>query len=102
VNGLNNAQILAGLAGLLLAYGAFFAWIVPRFDRLEERFDAKIDRLDEKFSGEFRAVYAKIDRLDEKFSGEFRTVYAKIESLTIAVSRLEGAVYRSPLQKESQ
>ena len=43
---------------------AIFAWMVRRFDRL----DAKIDRLDEKFSG-------------------------KIDNLTVAVSQLEGAVY---------
>jgi hypothetical protein len=69
----SDAQIIGGLAGaLVLTYGAFFAWIVHRFDRLETRLETKIDRLDEKFSN-------------------------KIDGLTIAVSPLEGAVYHSPL-----
>jgi hypothetical protein len=79
IDGFTEAQIIGGLIALLVALlAAFFAWIVRRFDRLDD----KIAR-----------VEGKIDRLDEKFEGEFRTVYAKIESLTIAVSRLEGAVY---------
>jgi len=93
MSGLTNQQIISGLVTLLImSYAAFFVWIVAsirelhsRIDRLDEKFTAKIDRLDEKFT-------AKIDRLDEKFT-------AKIESLTIAVSRLEGAVYRSPPER---
>ena len=76
---LSSPQIVGGLVAVLIAtYGATFAWIVRRFDRLEERFDAKLERLEAKFD-------STLTRLDEKFS-------ARIDALTIAVSRLEGAV----------
>ena len=91
VNGFSNTQIIGGLITMQVAtYAAFFAWVVRRFDRLEERFDVKIDRLD-----------IKIDKLDEKIGSEFRTVYAKLDSLTIAVSRLEGAAYHAPPERRT-
>jgi hypothetical protein len=93
MNGFTNQQIIGGLVTVLIAsYAAFFLWVVAsirelhsRIDRLDEKFTAKIDRLDEKFT-------ARIDRLEEKFT-------AKIEALTIAVSRLEGAVYHAPPER---
>jgi hypothetical protein len=82
MNGFTNQQIIGGLVtGLIASYAGFFVWIVTSIRELHNR----IDRLDEKFT-------AKLDRLDEKFT-------AKIESLTIAVSRLEGAVYHSPPER---
>jgi hypothetical protein len=71
MNGLTNQQIIGGLVTLLImSYAAFFVWIVASI----------------------RELHSRIDRLDEKFS-------AKIESLTIAVSRLEGAIYHSPPER---
>ena len=68
MDGFTNTQIIGGLLTVLaVSYAAFFGWIVRRLDK----FDAKLD-------------------------GEFRTVYAKLDALTIAVSRLEGAVYHGP------
>jgi hypothetical protein len=72
IDGFTHAQVIAGLFGvigglivvLLAMIGAFAAWIVRRFDRLE----------------------TKIDAADTKLS-------PKIDALTIAVSRLEGATY---------
>jgi hypothetical protein len=71
VNGLTDQQIIAGLVTvLIMSYAAFFVWIVASI----------------------RELHSRIDRLDEKFSG-------KIESLTIAVSRLEGAIYHLPQER---
>jgi hypothetical protein len=82
MNGFTNQQIIGGLVtALIMSYAAFFVWIVASLRELHNR----VDGLDEKFT-------AKIDRLDEKFT-------AKFESLTIAVSRLEGAVYHAPLER---
>lgn len=65
IDGFTEAQVINGLLVLLVALlAAFFAWIVRRFDKI----DAKMDRLDER-------------------------LIAKIDALTIAVSRLERAVY---------
>ena len=74
LDGFTNAQIIAALFGvigglivvLLAMIGAFAAWIVRRFDRLE----------------------TKLDATDAKLS-------ARIDALTISMSRLEGAVFRT-------
>jgi predicted PurR-regulated permease PerM len=104
MNGFTNQQIIGGLVTVLIAsYAAFFLWVVAsirelhsRIDHLDEKFTAKIDRLEEKFT-------AKIDRLDEKFTARIDRLEekftAKIEALTIAVSRLEGAVYHVPPER---
>jgi len=71
MNGFSNQQIIGGLVTMLImSYAAFFVGIVASLSELRSR----------------------IDRLDEKFS-------SKIESLTIAVSRLEGAVYQTPPER---
>jgi len=71
MGGLTDQQIIGGLVTvLIMSYAAFFVWIVASI----------------------RELHSRIDRLDEKFSG-------KIESLTIAVSRLEGAVYHFPPER---
>jgi hypothetical protein len=54
-----------------MSYAVFFVWIVASIRELRNELHSRIDRFDEKFS-------------------------AKIESLTIPVSRLEGAVYHLP------
>ncbi len=41
----------------------------------------RIDRLDEKLSGEIKAQGERIDRLDEKLSGEIKSLDEKIKSL---------------------
>ncbi|HHW41306.1 MAG TPA: hypothetical protein GXX19_09190 [Syntrophomonadaceae bacterium] len=53
---------------------------------LEERVNARIDRLDEKLSGEIKAQGERIDRLDEKLSGEIKTLDGKITSLNEKIS----------------
>ena len=68
MNGFSNAQIIGGLVTvLIMSYAAFFVWIVASI----------------------RELHSRIDKLDDKFS-------TKLDSLTIAVSRLEGAVYHAP------
>jgi hypothetical protein len=97
IDGFTDAQVIGGLFALLVAsYAAFFAWLVRRFDRVE----AKIDALDLRLSTRIDAVdtklNARIDAVDNKLS-------AKIDALTIAVSRLEGAVYHGlPAHAESE
>jgi hypothetical protein len=86
MSGFTDQQLIGGLVTVLIAsYAAFFVWIVASIRELRTELHSRIDRLDEKFT-------AKIDRLDEKFT-------AKIEALTIAVSRLEGAVYHAPPER---
>ncbi|MBV8054703.1 MAG: hypothetical protein JO071_05620 [Deltaproteobacteria bacterium] len=64
MNGFTAPQIIGGLIALLVAsYAAFFGWVVASISRL----DRKIDALDAKLS-------------------------TRLEALTIAVSRLEGAM----------
>jgi hypothetical protein len=71
MNGFSNRQIIGGLVTMLImSYAAFFVRIVASL----------------------RELHSRIDRLDEKFS-------SKIESLTIAVSRLEGAFYHTPPER---
>jgi hypothetical protein len=71
MSGFTDQQIIGGLIALLIAsYAAFFAWIVTSI----------------------RELHSGINRLGEKF-------ITKIEVLTIAVSRLEGAVYHAPPER---
>ncbi len=80
LDGFTETQIITGLVVLLVgSYAAFFGWLVTSIHRLDRKIDAKVDRLDAKLT-------ARIDALDAKFT-------AKIDGLTVAVSRLEGAVY---------
>ena len=79
IDGFTDAQVIGALfaviGGLILIVltmvGAFFGWVVRGIHQL----DRKIDSLDSKLS-------ARMDRID-----------GRVEALTIAVSRLEGAVY---------
>jgi hypothetical protein len=79
IDGFTDAQVIGALfaliGGLILIVltmvGAFFGWVVRSIHQL----DRKIDSLDSKLS-------ARMDRID-----------GRVEALTIAVSRLEGAVY---------
>jgi len=75
MNGFTNQQTIGGLVtALIMSYAAFFVWIAASIRELRHELHNRIDRLDEKFSG-------------------------KIESLTIAVSRLAGAVCHSPPER---
>ncbi|MBV8361566.1 MAG: hypothetical protein JO189_27075 [Deltaproteobacteria bacterium] len=68
---MTDQQIIGGLVTvLIMSYAAFFVWVVASI----------------------RELHSRIDRLDEKFT-------TKIKSLTIAVSRLEGAVYHAPPER---
>src|SRR5215472_15717709 len=94
INGVTDAQIITGLFAvigglivlLLTQVGAFFAWIVRRLDRVETKIDAHDVRLSTRIDAVDSKLSARIDAVDTKLS-------AKIDDLTIAVSRLEGAVY---------
>jgi len=80
INGFTDAQIIGALIAVLMAsYAAFFGWLVAGIHRLDRKIDVKTDALDAKLS-------ARIDAVDTKLS-------AKLDALTVAVSRLEGAVY---------
>ena len=82
---LSSPQIVGGLVAVLIAtYGATFAWIVRRFDRLEERFDAKLERLEAKF-------HSTLTRLDEKFSARMDAGMTKS-----GLSRLRGTSSSMP------
>jgi hypothetical protein len=86
MNGFTNQQIIGGLVTVLItSYAAFFVWVVASIRELRNELHSRIGHLGERFT-------AKIDHLDEKFT-------AKIEALTIAVSRLEGAVYHAPPER---
>ena len=75
MSGFTDQQLIGGLVTVLIAsYAAFFVWIVASIRELRTELHSRIDRLDEKFT-------------------------AKIEALTIAVSRLEGAVYHAPPER---
>jgi cobalamin biosynthesis protein CobD/CbiB len=76
IDGFTEAQVIGGLVGfigallvlLIASYAAFFGWLVSSIARLDRKVDHKIDAFDAKLS-------------------------PKIDALTMAVSRLEGAVY---------
>ena len=113
IDGFSYAQIIAALIAVLVAsYAAFFGWLVTsigalrrdmhvlnretrqdlggRIDALDLKLTAKIDAVDNMLgaridTGDTR-LSARIDALDNKLS-------AKLDAMTIAVSRLEGAVY---------
>ncbi|MBV8456431.1 MAG: hypothetical protein JO122_07425 [Acetobacteraceae bacterium] len=113
INGFTDAQIIGALIAVLVAsYAAFFGWLVTsisalrrdmhvlnretrqdlgdRIDALDRKLTARIDGTDDKLSAQINVVDtklgARIDAVDNKLS-------AKLDALTIAVSRLEGAVY---------
>ena len=98
IDGFPNAQIIAALIAVLVAsYAAFFGWLVTSIGALRRdmhelnrdtrlNLDGRIDALDRKLDAVEAKLGARIDTVDTKLS-------AKIDALTIAVSRLEGAVY---------
>jgi hypothetical protein len=80
IDGFTDAQVIGGLIALLAAsYTAFFAWLVAGINRLDRKIDLKIDALDRKIDLKIDALHAELG--------------PKLDALTIAVSRLEGAVY---------
>ena len=98
IDGFSDAQVITGLIALLGALlAAFFAWIVHRFDRLDENIDRIATKLTEKIDAVDAKLAARIDGLDAKLTARIDGVEArlsaKLESVTIAVSQLEGAVY---------
>ena len=84
MNGFTDKEIIGSLIALLVgSYAAFFGWVVASIGRLDRKIDSKIDALDAKLN-------TRIDTLDARLS-------ARLEALTIAVSRLEGAMWgRTP------
>ena len=118
IDGFSESQIIGALVTALVAsYAAFFGWIVASLHRLDRKIDAvdaklsaQINALDAKLSAQIGAVDAKlgaqINGVDAKLSAQINAVDAKlsaqINALTIAVSRLEGAVYHGlPEPRES-
>jgi hypothetical protein len=102
MSGFTDKGIIGSLIALLVAsYTAFFGWVVVSISRL----DRKIDALDTKFSAKIEEVdarlSARIDALDAKLSARIDALdarlSARLDALTIAVSRLEGAMWgRTP------
>jgi hypothetical protein len=102
INGFTDAEVIGAMAGFIVAsYLAFFGWLVSNLRELRKDMHAlsretrqdlssRIDALDSKLTAKIDAVDnrlgARIDAVDTKLS-------AKLDALTIAVSRLEGAVY---------
>ena len=80
MNGFTDKEIIGSLIALLVAsYAALFGWVVASIGRL----DHKIDSLDAKLS-------TRTDALDARLN-------TRLDALTIAVSRLEGAMWgRTP------
>jgi len=113
IDGFTEAQVTGGLVAFLAAsYAAFFGWLVTgihtlrrdmhalnretrlelgsRIETIDQKLDSQIDAVDRRLSSRIDALDQKlgtrIDTFDQKLS-------TKIDALTIAVSRLEGAVY---------
>src|SRR5713101_59785 len=93
MNCLADRELIGGLVAVLVAsYAAFFGWVVASINRL----DRKIDALDVKLTSR---INTKIDALDAKFSTRIDALSNKVDALTVAVARLEGAVWsRAPLE----
>jgi phage host-nuclease inhibitor protein Gam len=77
IDGFTETQIITGLVAVLIAsYAAFFGRLVTSIHGLRrETRETRIELTD------------RLDAVDAKFT-------AKIDALTVAISRLEGAVYR--------
>ena len=62
-----------------------FFFLLQRIDRLDEKLSGEIKRLDEKLSGEIKRLDEKlsgeIKRLDEKLGGEIKRLDARIDRL---------------------
>jgi hypothetical protein len=94
LSGLGDTPIIGALVAILTAsYVAFFGWVVASISRL----DRKIDALDDKLGTRVEALDARlsteIKSLDTRLSFRIDTQSAKIDTLTVAVARLEGAVW---------
>jgi hypothetical protein len=113
MNGFTDKEVIGGLIAVLVtSYAAFFGWVVASIGRLDRKIDAldaklsaKIDAVDDKLSAKIEEVdarlSARIDMLDAKLNTRIDTLdarlSARLEALTIAVSRLEGAMWgRTP------
>jgi hypothetical protein len=87
INGFTDAQTIGALIAVLVAsYAAFFGWLVTSISALRRDMHA-LNRETRQELG------ARIDTLDAKLSAVDARLSAKLDLLTIAVSRLEGAVY---------
>jgi hypothetical protein len=120
MNGLGDRELIGALVTILVAsYTGFFAWVVASIKRL----DRKIEALDSEFTARFDAeigslstrleaksdslgarLDTKIDSIDDRLSNEIKSLDSRLSSkvdalgtkvdlLTVAVARLEGAVW---------
>jgi len=109
------AWVVASINRLDRKTDSLDAKLSAKIESLETKLSAKIDSLDAKFSTEIGSLEtklsAKIDSLDTKFSTEIKSLDSrlgsridalgtKIDALTVAVARLEGAVWgRLPVEQ---
>src|SRR5262245_53223115 len=115
LNGLGDTQVIGGLVAIIIAsYAAFFTWVVASINRLDRKIDTKIDALDVRLSSEIRTLderlsteikaldgrlSTQIKALDGRLRSRIDALSTKIDSLTVAVARLERAVWgRVPVE----
>ncbi len=58
-----------------------FFFLLQRIDRLDEKLSGEIKRLDEKLSGEINRLDTRIERLDEKLTGEVKMMDGKLNNI---------------------
>ena len=90
INGFSNAQVIAALAGFIVAsYVAFFGWLVSSLTRLDRKIDQRCDGLETKLG-------ARIDALDNNSARGSKGSTASLAPSSThspSPSRAWGAVY---------
>jgi hypothetical protein len=88
MSGFADKEIISGLTAVLIpSYAAFFTWVVASISRLDRRIRALDVMLSSSIDEVKAKLSARIDTIDARLS-------ARLQALTMAVSRLEGAMWR--------
>jgi hypothetical protein len=86
-------QITTDLATILERIEAKFDRFEQKLDKLDEKFEQKLDKLDEKFERKFEEIEQKLDKLDEKFEQKIDKLDEKFEqksqATALSLARLE-------------
>ena len=72
-----------------LAVGSL-AWLDSRINRVEDRLDARMDRLEERMDRLEERMDARMDRLEERMEEGFRAVNARLDALMLVLVGPEG------------